>query len=97
MFTTVSELDTDSDEFLSDEELDVNDHSHSATARRPARSRPHAVDMGSLTLSKIVISFEKWCRCFRRLAQAETLFTQINELNSVAVKVLIMDWVSLLS
>lgn len=67
MFTTVSELDTDSDEFISDEELDVNDHNHSATARRPARCRPHAVDMGSLTLSKPVISFDKGTDVFEGL------------------------------
>ena len=67
MFTTVSELDTDSDEFLSDEELDVNDHSYSATARRPARFCPHAIDMGSLTLSKTVISFDNDADVFEGL------------------------------
>lgn len=67
MFTTVSELDTDSDEFLSDEELDVNDHNHSATARRSARSRPHTVNMRSLALSKPVISFDNGTDAFEGL------------------------------
>ena len=34
---------------------------------------------------------------FSKACPTETLFIQINELNSVAIKVLIVDWISLLS